>query len=87
MYGLNGGIELVTDRQSQQPGPDFASDVIYAAFERGVVMITLKGNILRFQPPLVITKTQLDTALTVLDEAMAAAEQGLVKRPRGKIGW
>ena len=50
-------------------------------------MITLKGNILRFQPPLVITKTQLDTALTVLDEAMAAAEQGLVKRPRGKIGW
>ncbi|WP_421430323.1 aspartate aminotransferase family protein [Lactiplantibacillus plantarum] len=87
MYGLNGGIELVTDRQSQQPDPDFASDVIYAAFERGVVMITLKGNILRFQPPLVITKTQLDTALTVLDEAMAAAEQGLVKRPRGKIGW
>ena len=63
MYGLNGGIELVTDRQSQQPDPDFASDVIYAAFERGVVMITLKGNILRFQPPLVITKTQLDTCL------------------------
>lgn len=87
MYGLNGGIELVTDQASQQPDPEFASDVIYAAFERGVVMITLKGNILRFQPPLVITKDQLDTALAAIDDAMTAAEQGRVHRPQGKMGW
>jgi 4-aminobutyrate aminotransferase len=50
-------------------------------------MITLKGNILRFQPPLVITKDQLDTALAAIDDAMTAAEQGRVHRPQGKMGW
>lgn len=87
MYGLDGGIELVKDQTTKEPAPEFASDVIYAAFQKGVVMITLKGNILRFQPPLVITRAQLDQALTVLDQAFTAAEQGQVHRPTGKIGW
>ncbi|MFC6181893.1 aspartate aminotransferase family protein [Lactiplantibacillus daowaiensis] len=87
MYGLDGGIELVQDPVSKTPDPEFASDVIYDAFQHGVVIITLKGNILRFQPPLVITRPQLDRALLVLDHALTAAENGQVHRPAGKIGW
>jgi 4-aminobutyrate aminotransferase and related aminotransferases len=62
MFGLNGGIELVKDRKTKEPDTDFANKVIYYAFLHGVVMITLKGNVLRFQPPLVITRAQLDKA-------------------------
>lgn len=87
MYGLDGGIELVKDPVTKVADPEFASDVIYEAFRHGVVMITLKGNILRFQPPLVITRAQLDFAFNVLDDAMTAAENGQVQRPDGKIGW
>ncbi|VDG30705.1 aspartate aminotransferase family protein [Lactobacillus sp.] [Lactiplantibacillus mudanjiangensis] len=87
LYGLDGGIELVKDPTTKEPDPEFASDVIYEAFQHGVVMITLKGNILRFQPPLVITRPQLDRALMVIDHALTAAEQGQVQRPTGKIGW
>lgn len=88
MYGLDGGIELVKDRQTKTPDPDFANKVIYYAFQHGVVMITLKGNILRFQPPLVITHDELDKALNVLDDAFAAAENNQVIIPSNeKIGW
>jgi len=88
MYGLDGGIELVKDRDSKEPNPDFANKVIYYAFQHGVVMITLKGNILRFQPPLVISREELDKALDVLDDAFAAAENNQVIIPNNeKIGW
>ncbi|MBL3531802.1 aspartate aminotransferase family protein [Companilactobacillus zhachilii] len=88
MYGLDGGIELVKDRESKEPNPDFATKVIYYAFLHGVVMITLKGNILRFQPPLVISHEELDQALDVLDNAFAAVENNQVIIPSNeKIGW
>ncbi|WP_300562272.1 aspartate aminotransferase family protein [Companilactobacillus sp.] len=89
MFGLNGGIELVTDKASKKADPDFATKVISYAFEHGVVMITLRGNILRFQPPLVITRQELDQALDVLDEAFTAVENGEVSLPDTdtKIGW
>ncbi|PMD71423.1 aspartate aminotransferase family protein [Companilactobacillus nuruki] len=88
MYGLDGGIELVKDRETKEPNPDFANKVIYYAFQHGVVIITLKGNILRFQPPLVITRAELDQALDVLDDAFAAVENNQVIIPSNeKIGW
>ncbi|MDO4903258.1 MAG: aspartate aminotransferase family protein [Limosilactobacillus sp.] len=89
MWGLNGGIELVKDPETKEADPKFATDVIYYAFQHGVVMITLCGNILRFQPPLVITRDQLDKAFDVLDDALTAAEKGEVQLPEdaGKIGW
>lgn len=89
MWGLNGGIELVKDRQTKEPANDEATKVIYYAFAHGVVIITLAGNILRFQPPLVIDRQQLDQALQVLDDAFTAVESGNVEIPKnaGKIGW
>lgn len=89
MWGLNGGIELVKDRETKEADPDFATKVIYYAFQHGVVIITLCGNILRFQPPLVITREQLDKAFAVLDDAFTAAENNEVEIPAdaGKIGW
>ncbi|MFT8743797.1 MAG: aspartate aminotransferase family protein [Lentilactobacillus hilgardii] len=89
MWGLNGGIELVKDPETKEPDNDAATKVIYYAFAHGVVIITLAGNILRFQPPLVIPRAQLDQALQILDDAFTAVESGNVTVPKntGKIGW
>lgn len=89
MWGLNGGIELVKDQKTKEPDNETATKVIYYAFAHGVVLITLAGNILRFQPPLVITRAQLDQALAVLDDAFSAVEQNQVELPQTneKIGW
>ncbi|MFR4802405.1 MAG: hypothetical protein ACLT98_03150 [Eggerthellaceae bacterium] len=52
-------------------------------------MITIAGSILRFQPPLVITREQLDFALDVLDRVIGEVARGEVADdivPEGK-GW
>lgn len=89
MYGLNGGIEIVTDKESKVADADAATKIIYRAFQKGLVIITLQGNILRFQPPLVITRAQLDEALQKLDTVFAELEQGTIELPSdlGNVGW
>ncbi|BAP85398.1 4-aminobutyrate aminotransferase [Paucilactobacillus hokkaidonensis JCM 18461] len=89
MYGLNGGIEIVMDKQSKTPDADAATKIIYRAFQKGLVIITLQGNILRFQPPLVITRDQLNEALQKLDDIFAELDQGLIELPDdlGNVGW
>jgi 4-aminobutyrate aminotransferase len=85
MYGLDGGIDIV-DPQTKHPDAQRATRIIYRMFELGVIMITLRGNILRFQPPLVITQSQLDQAFTVIEQAMQDEAAGTIKFDR-KVGW
>lgn len=89
MYGLDGGIELVKDRKTKEPDAIAAGQVIYRAFQKGVIIVKLSGNVLRFQPPLVISRNQLDRAFTILDESMTDYEQGKIKMPEELIhaGW
>ena len=42
----------------------------------GVVIIAVAGNVLRFQPPLVITYEQLDEALATLEQALQGLQDG-----------
>lgn len=89
MYGLSGGIEIVTDKESKTPDALAATKIIYRAFEKGLVLVTLMGNILRFQPPLVITQSQLETSIQKLDEVFNELEQGKIELPAemNNVGW
>lgn len=88
IYGLNGGIELVKDRKTKEADSESASKLITYLMHNGVLMITVKGNILRFQPPLVITREELDKALDIIDEGFNQLEQGNLKLDDDKkIGW
>lgn len=58
-----------------QLSPDFspkASELITAARERGMLIITAGDGCLRFVPPLTITEDQIKTALKILDQALEA---------------
>lgn len=88
MYGLNGGIELVKDRNSKDPDSESASKLITYLMQNGVLMLTLKGNVLRFQPPLVIERKDLDRALDIIDQGFSELEKGNIKlEDNRKIGW
>ncbi len=88
MYGLNGGIDIV-DPKTKKPSTEIATKIIHRAFELGVIMISLRGNILRFQPPLVITTTQLDRAFTILDQVFSeeAADKLHLPKNAAELGW
>ncbi|PCS00719.1 aspartate aminotransferase family protein [Lactococcus fujiensis] len=87
MYGLDGGIDIVDE--DGRPDPDATTKIIYKLFQLGVIMISLRGNILRFQPPLVITDEQLSQGLAKIEKAFEALNNNEIESPEKaqSIGW
>ena len=71
--GLMIGVELVADDGSS-PSSARADAVRSFCFEKGLLVGVggVDGNVVRLQPPLVITGEQIDFALDVLEQSLAA---------------
>ena len=63
--------------------------VLFRAYENGLVMISLAGNVLRIQPPLVITSEQLRKAFAIIGDAMDDFKAGLIPDDvlQYRAGW
>ena len=87
-YGLNGGIDIVNP-QTQAPDAIATTKLIYRLFELGVLIISLRGYTLRFQPPLVITEDQLQEVFTKFEQAFGQLASGQLQLPPNadQIGW
>ena len=73
-------------------GEDAASvafKIAFRAYEKGLIIITIGGNILRVQPPLNIKQENLEKAFVILDETISELCAG--KIPDGvfdyRHGW
>jgi 4-aminobutyrate aminotransferase-like enzyme len=69
------GMELVTDRKSKVPAKAQAAAIRRICRENGV-LVGVGGqlaNVIRIQPPLVISDDELDRTLEVLDQALTQA--------------
>jgi acetylornithine/succinyldiaminopimelate/putrescine aminotransferase len=51
---------------------EVAQAVLEAALARGVLLNAVSPSTIRFMPPLVITEAEIDQAIAVLEEALAA---------------
>ena len=60
------------------PDPDATFKVLFRCYEKGLLVISLGANVLRIQPPLVITGEQLKKAFAIIDEAMADFRAGKI---------
>ena len=69
--GLMIGLELVKD-DAKTPAADEAKSVRKSCLEKGLLIGLggILGNVLRIQPPLVITDNQLDEALTIIEKSL-----------------
>lgn len=47
--------------------------LVVKAMERGLLINCTVGNVLRFVPPLIVTRAEIDEAITILDEILATA--------------
>jgi 4-aminobutyrate aminotransferase / (S)-3-amino-2-methylpropionate transaminase / 5-aminovalerate transaminase len=67
-------IELVHGRSTKDPAPEVASAVVEAAAERGLLLLKsgIYSNCIRVLVPLVISEGELEEALDVWEEALAA---------------
>ena len=67
--GLIIGMELTIE----------GGELVKAAMERGLLINCTVGNVLRFVPPLIVTKDEIDQAVAILDDVLAGVA------PAGKI--
>ena len=68
--GLLLAIELVRDRTTKTRATDEAEAVMYRALERGLSFKVTAGNLLSLLPPLTISRADLETALSIVDECL-----------------
>lgn len=75
--GMMAGVEIVTDRHSRQPDHDLGARIAAAALDRGLSMNIVKlpgmGGVFRLAPPLTITEDDLESGLSILDQAIGAS--------------
>ncbi|HVS22015.1 MAG TPA: aminotransferase class III-fold pyridoxal phosphate-dependent enzyme, partial [Pyrinomonadaceae bacterium] len=71
--GMMLGVEFVKDRATKQPDADLRDRVEVAVFERGLILLGCGPNSIRWSPPLILTRENVDVALGIFDQAIAAS--------------
>src|SRR5699024_5679561 len=64
-------VELVEDRETKAPNKDAVGQITSYANENGLLLLSagIKGNVIRFLTPLVITDDELEKGLSIVEDA------------------
>jgi 4-aminobutyrate aminotransferase len=74
--GLMIGIEMVRDRKTKEKAIEERNAVIQGCFEKGLLILGCGENVIRFSPPLIITRKEADVGLSILEEVLKKVEKG-----------
>jgi 4-aminobutyrate aminotransferase len=75
--GLMIGAELVTDRSSKSPAAELCNAVLHRAFHNGLILLSCGVSTIRFMPPLMATRNDVDEALKIFDASLAEARDNV----------
>lgn len=72
--GLVMGVELVKDKKTKEPAPDFTRKMIDTCAQNGLLLgsVGIFGNVIRVAPPLVITEAQAHESLDIFEKSLAS---------------
>ena len=71
--GLMIGMELITDRSSRKPAKALCDAVLTRAYHNGLLLLSCGQSTVRFIPPLMITRADVDEAMGMIDIALREA--------------
>lgn len=65
-------MELVKDKTTKEPAKELTGQIVKQCWENGVVVLSagLYGNVIRILPPLVISDTELNQGLDIMDKVI-----------------
>ncbi len=75
--GLMLGVDFVKDREKKSPAKELRDDVVKTAFEYGLITLGCGLSTIRFAPPLLISKKEIDEGLLIFQQAVNAAEKAV----------
>ncbi len=78
--GMSMGIGICRTEEDGTKVPDDEGTfkILYRSYEKGLIVISLAGNVLRIQPPLVITKDQIRQAFRIMSESIDDLDAGRI---------
>ncbi|MEM0038583.1 MAG: aminotransferase class III-fold pyridoxal phosphate-dependent enzyme [Zestosphaera sp.] len=76
--GLMIGVEIVKSKEGKEKGFEEVKKIVWRAYELGLFLMFLAGNVIRIQPPLTIEEETLDEGLDIFEKAVEDVEEGRV---------
>jgi 4-aminobutyrate aminotransferase len=73
--GMMIGVEFVADRASREPAPELRDRVEFECYRRGLILLGCGYNTIRWSPPLILSRENVDVALEIFDESITAARR------------
>jgi 4-aminobutyrate aminotransferase len=74
--GLMTGLEIVKDKDSCTPDPQKRNRIVQHCFEERLLLLGCGPSAIRFSPPLVVKKREIEIAVEILDAAAKKVSRG-----------
>jgi 4-aminobutyrate aminotransferase len=71
--GLMVATEFVKDRRTKEPAIQFRDRVLTEAYRRGLILLGCGRSAIRYIPPLIVQREEIDEAIEIVDAAISAA--------------
>ncbi|MFY9558031.1 MAG: acetyl ornithine aminotransferase family protein [Blastocatellia bacterium] len=70
--GLMIGVEIAHDREATEPWPELRDKIVVECFHRGLVIQGAGESSVRFSPPLIVDREQIDFAVDTLNSVIGS---------------
>lgn len=71
--GLMIGVEIARDREATEPWTELRDKIVIECFNRGLVLQGAGESAVRFSPPLIVNREQIDFALDTFDAVLTSS--------------
>ena len=68
--GMMLGVEFVKDKQSLAPDPELRDRIEMECYKQGLIILGCGNAAIRWSPPLILTRANVDVALEIFDKAI-----------------
>ena len=69
--GLMVGCEIVKSQSTKEKAPKLRDKIIHRCFERGLLLLGCGKNSIRFAPPLIVGREEIELALQILKDSIS----------------
>jgi 4-aminobutyrate aminotransferase len=72
--GLMVGVEIVKDKDTKEVAPKETGEIMMECFRKGLAIVNCGVNVIRWMPPLTITRDLVEPSLEIFEKALSKVE-------------
>jgi 4-aminobutyrate aminotransferase len=72
--GLMIGVEIVKDKDSKEVAPKATEEIMMECFRKGLAIVNCGVNVIRWMPPLTMTRELIEPSLEIFEKALTKIE-------------